>query len=61
MAIAGDIRVEMMSGRAVVYLSAYYQAERNVAAKLARLYSAELKGVNSDINSLIALTERETA
>lgn len=60
MAIAGDIRVEMMSGRAVVYLSAYYQAERNVAAKLARLYSAELKGVNSDINSLIALTERET-
>ena len=60
MAIEGDIRVEMLEGRAVVYLAVYYNAEKNVAVKLAQLCESELKGVNTDMNSLIALTERET-
>ncbi len=60
MAIEGSINVDILEGRAVVYLAAYYKAERNVAVKLAQLYDAELKGINSDINSLIAFTEKET-
>ena len=46
--------------RQVVYLAVYYNAEKNVAVKLAQLCESELKGVNTDMNSLIALTERET-
>ncbi|MBQ9972129.1 MAG: AAA family ATPase, partial [Firmicutes bacterium] len=49
----------MLEGRAVVYLFPYYQAERNVAGKLAELNDAMLKPVASDVMSLISLTERE--
>ena len=60
MAFEGDIRIEILEEREVVYLMAYYRAEQNVAVRLARLCEAELPHINSDINSLIALTERET-
>ncbi|MBQ3123069.1 MAG: ATP-dependent RecD-like DNA helicase [Firmicutes bacterium] len=59
MVFEGDIRIDMLEGRAVVYLFPYYQAERNVAGKLAELNDAMLKPVASDVMSLISLTERE--
>lgn len=60
MVFEGDIRIEMLEGRPVVYLFAYYQAERSVASRLGALVLAPLKPIGSDVMSLIAVTERET-
>lgn len=59
MVFSGDIRIEMLEDRPVVYLFPFYQAERNVAAKLGALSGAQQKPIGADVNSLIALTERE--
>lgn len=60
MVFSGDVRVEMLEDRPVVYLTAYYNAEKNVAMRIDTLASSQLKLINSDVNSLIALTERDT-
>ncbi len=60
MVFEGDIRIDILEGRSVVYLFPYYKAERNTAGKLGALADAPLKQVNADIMSLISFTERET-
>ncbi|MDD2215476.1 MAG: ATP-dependent RecD-like DNA helicase [Eubacteriales bacterium] len=60
MAFEGDIHIENVEGRAVVYLMAYYLAEQKVCRKLIELEGAILKPIHSKVDSLIDLTERQT-
>ncbi len=57
MAFEGEVHVENLEGRSCVFLMAYYLAEQNVCACLARLASAPLKPVEGRTESLIARTE----
>ena len=61
LAFDGSVTVEMLEEREVVYLAAYAAAEKNVTLRLIRLFDAELNGIDSEIESLIALTEKEKA
>lgn len=60
MAFQGDIHIENLENRNVVFLMPYYMAEQNVCKCIAAINSAELKPIGSDLDSLIAVTERET-
>lgn len=60
MAFEGDIRVDSLEGRAVVYLESYWRAEQNVCAKLMELNRATLSCINADVGNLIKMTENET-
>ena len=60
MAFQGDVRIELLEGRQVVFLTPYYMAEQNVCKCLAALNASELKPINADLDSLIAVTEKET-
>lgn len=57
MAFEGDIHIEKLENRNVVFLMAYYLAEQNVCKCLAALNDAALKPVNGRIESLIGRTE----
>lgn len=59
MAFSGDINMDMLEERPVVYLAAYFAAERNVAARLTALAEAQIKGIGVDVMSLISRTESE--
>lgn len=59
MSFSGDIKIEEIEGRAVIYLYPYYRAEQHVASCLIRLNHAEPKPVNTDIGSLIASTKKD--
>ena len=60
MAFEGDIFIEEMEGRNVVYLFNYYNAEQNVCRCLKALSEAEPKMIGSDVEGLISMTENET-
>lgn len=60
MAFEGDLRVENLEGRAVIYMESYFRAEQNVCARLTQLNQATLPYVNADVEQLISLTEQET-
>ncbi len=60
LAFMGDIRVDQLEGRNVVYLMPYYMAEQNVCKCLGALNSAILKPVGANFESLIRVTEYET-
>lgn len=60
MAFMGEIRVDQLEGRNVVYLMPYYMAEQNVCKCLGSLNSAILKPVGANIDSLIRVTEYDT-
>lgn len=60
MAFMGEIRVDQLEGRNVVYLMPYYMAEQNVCKCLASLNTAILKPVGANIDSLIRVTEYDT-
>ncbi|GAB1476001.1 ATP-dependent RecD-like DNA helicase [Bacillota bacterium] len=60
MAFEGDLQVENIEGRAVVYSVPYFLAEQKVCRKLVELNGAELKPIRGNIGELIELTERET-
>ena len=60
MAFMGEIRVDQLEGRNVVYLMPYYMAEQNVCKCLTSLNSAILKPVGANIDSLIRVTEYDT-
>lgn len=60
MAFAGDIVMETSEGRINVYTAAYYMAEQNITGNLMAINTAPLKPVNSDIASLIKITENNT-
>lgn len=60
MAFAGEIHIERIEERNVVYLMSYYLAEQNVCRCLAALNSADIKPTSSRPESLIARSEMET-
>lgn len=60
MAFSGDIRIENLDGRNVVFLEVYYMAEQNVCKRLAAINSAELKPISGGVDSLISRTENAT-
>ena len=59
LAFDGSVMLEALEGREVVYLSPYAAAEKNVTLRLIRLFESALKSIRSEIESLIALTEKE--
>lgn len=60
MAFSGDLHIENIEGRSVVYLLPFFLAEQKVCGKLIELSRAKLKAVSADVDHLIALTERQT-
>ncbi|MGI6257488.1 MAG: ATP-dependent RecD-like DNA helicase [Anaerovoracaceae bacterium] len=59
LAFEGEVRIENLEGREVVYLMAYFVAEQNVTKCLTALDRAPLKPVNGEQESLIAMAEKE--
>lgn len=57
MAFDGDVHIETLEGQSVVFLMPYFVAEQNVCKKLLALNRATLKIINTDIDSLIQMTE----
>lgn len=57
MAFQGDVHIDRLENRNVVYLFPYYMAEQNVCKCLGSLNSAILKPIGSDLDSLIRVTE----
>ena len=60
MAFTGEIHVENLDNRTVVFLMSYYLAEQNVCKCLSMINDAGLKPVAGKIDSLIQRTERST-
>ena len=60
MAFTGDIHIDLIEERRVVYLIAFYAAEQNVCKCLRQLSNAELKPINGVVKSLISRTEAVT-
>ncbi len=60
MAFQGDIHIDRLENRNVVYLMPYFMAEQNVCKCLGALNSAVLKPIGADLDSLIRVTEYET-
>jgi len=60
LAFEGEVHIENLEGRAVVFLMPYYLAEQNVCKCLIALNNAPLKPVSADVDRLIAATEWET-
>ncbi|MDR1246224.1 MAG: ATP-dependent RecD-like DNA helicase [Clostridiales Family XIII bacterium] len=58
MVFEGDIHIEELDGRQAVFLEAYFAAERSVCRDLIRLGGATPEPIRSDVDSLIAVTER---
>ncbi|MBE6031805.1 MAG: ATP-dependent RecD-like DNA helicase [Clostridiales bacterium] len=60
MAFEGEIHVETLEGRAVIFLLPYYMAEQQVCKKLMTLLAAGLKPMTADTEGLITMTEAQT-
>ncbi len=60
LAFDGEVHIENLEGRAVVFSMPYYTAEQNVCKALLELGRATLKSVSSDVDWLISATEDET-
>ena len=60
MAFTGEVHVENLDNRTVVFLMSYYLAEQNVCKCLSMINDAGLKPVAGKIDSLIQRTERST-
>ncbi|MBR0598184.1 ATP-dependent RecD-like DNA helicase [Sinanaerobacter chloroacetimidivorans] len=60
LAFSGDIQVETLEGRGVVFLAPYYAAEQNVCRCLLKLNNAPMKPISSNVDQLITATEIET-
>ncbi|MEA4921879.1 MAG: ATP-dependent RecD-like DNA helicase [Eubacteriaceae bacterium] len=59
-AFEGEIKIENIQGRRMVYLFSYYAAEQSVAKNIAKLNSFALTPLGSDADGLISQTEKET-
>ena len=60
MAFEGEVRVETIENRPVVYLYSYYFAEQTVCKNLMIIENSHLKTLTADIDSMIRITERQT-
>lgn len=60
LAFEGELHIENLEGRAVVFPMPYYMAEQNVCKCLCALNQEELKPIRSGVDQLISVTEQET-
>ncbi|MDR0424700.1 MAG: AAA family ATPase [Clostridiales Family XIII bacterium] len=60
MVFEGEVRLEALDGRNVVFLEPYYMAEQNVCKNLMRLERAALMPIQADVEDLISMSERES-
>ena len=60
MAFEGEVNVDTIEGRPVVYLYAYYYAEKKICRNLAAIENASLKSLTVDVDSMIQMTERQS-
>ncbi|MGN0733313.1 MAG: ATP-dependent RecD-like DNA helicase [Emergencia sp.] len=60
MAFEGDVNVDTIEGRPVVYLYAYYYAEKKICRNLAAIENGSLKSLTVDVDSMIQMTERQS-
>jgi len=60
MAFEGDIHIENLENRPVVFLYPYYIAEQNVCKNLVAINEATLKPIYANLDKQIEMTERET-
>lgn len=60
MAFSGDIHLDMIDGRQVVYLMAFYMAEQSIAKRLRMLREARPKAIEGSTSQLIKRTEVAT-
>jgi len=60
LAFEGEIHIENLEDRAVIFLMPYYMAEQNVCKRLIALNHSSLKSISSNVDQLIAATEYET-
>ena len=58
MAFFGDVHIDLVEGQRVVYLTAFFMAEQNVAGKIRSLVNADLKPIQGQPEVLIERTER---
>ena len=60
MVLEGDLRMEELEGRNVVFLFPYYTAETYVAHGLKNLNEADLKPIYANVEELIGISQQET-
>ncbi len=60
LAFEGDVHVENLDGRPVVFLMPYYLAEQNVCKRLLNINTSGLKPLVADIDGLIKRSEAES-
>lgn len=60
MAFEGEVNVDTIEGRPVVYLYVYYYAEKKICRNLAAIENASLKSLTVDVDSMIQMTERQS-
>mgnify|MGYP002409437388 CR=1 FL=1 len=60
LAFEGEVHIENLEGRAVVFSMPYFLAEQNVCKCLIDLNNSALKPIRSNVDQLISATERET-
>src|SRR5699024_5478724 len=58
--VDGYVRIDESSGSRSVYLTAYYEAENNVARRLFAFHQAEVRPVKKDVDGLIRMSENST-
>ncbi len=60
MVFTGELHMEMLENRQVVFLTPYFVAEQNVCRNLIALSGSDLKPIKADIGELIRITENQT-
>lgn len=60
MAFEGELKVESIEGRAVIYPMVFYIAEKNVGMKLVELAKTSKKHINTDVEKLIDFSEKQS-
>ncbi len=60
LAFEGEIHIENLEGRAVIFSMPYFVAEQNVCRCLIALNQAGLKQISANVDQLITATEHET-
>ncbi len=60
LALESEIKIANLSGVQSCFISAYYNAERNICFELKRLEDSNLKIITGEFENLISSTEKET-
>lgn len=60
MGFEGEIKIDNLNGRDVVYLYGYYNSEQKVCARVASISASNVKTLKADIDNLIRQKESDT-